>query len=59
MISKEQITMFKTSAETLYIAKDYISATPLFFKTWFAIQDFILLEKIGRSPKDHKSYRKQ
>lgn len=53
MNSKEQILQFKKSADTLYMGKDYTSATILYFKTWFAIQDFILLEKIGQSPKDH------
>jgi len=50
---KAQILRFKKSADTLYKDKDYTSATILYFKTWFAIQDFILLEKIGQSPKDH------
>ena len=45
--------MFKTSADTLYHAKDYTSATILYFKAWFALQDFILLRKLGYSPKDH------
>jgi len=45
--------MFKKSADTLYSQKDYTSATILYFKTLFAIQDFLLLEKTGESPKDH------
>ena len=53
MITKEQILVFKKSADTLYDSKDYTSATILYFKTWFAVQDFISLEKIGHSPKDH------
>lgn len=53
MIKKEQIKVFKGSADTLYIKGDYTSATILYFKTWFAIQDYILLEKEGQSPKDH------
>ena len=53
MITKEQILQFKHSADTLYNAKDYTSATILYFKTWFAIQDYVLLNKIGESPKDH------
>ena len=53
MITKEQILVFKRSADSLYASKDYTSATILYFKTWFAVQDFILLEKTGRSPKDH------
>lgn len=53
MISSKQILVFKKSADTLFGIKDYTSATILYFKTWFAIQDNILLEKIGRAPKDH------
>ena len=59
MISKKQILIFKTSADTLYISKDYTSATILYFKTLFAIQDFLLLERIGISPKDHTERFKQ
>jgi len=46
---------FKESADILYGSRDYTSATILYFKTLFAIQDFLLLEKIGESPKDHNS----
>lgn len=53
MISEEQILIFKRSADSLYVAEDYTSATILYFKTWFAIQDFALLRKMGQSPKDH------
>ncbi len=53
MITKEQLLIFKKSADILYVSEDYTSATILYFKTWFAIQDFILLEKLGQSPKDH------
>ncbi len=53
MITKTQILIFKSSADTLYKARDFTSATILYFKTLFAIQDFLLLEKIGESPKDH------
>lgn len=53
MITKSQILVFKDSAETLFQKKDYTSATILYFKTLFAIQDFLLLEKTGDSPKDH------
>lgn len=45
--------MFKGSADALFLKGDYTSATILYFKTLFAIQDFILLEEIGESPKDH------
>jgi len=53
MITFDQILIFKNSADTLYLKKDYTSALILYFKTWFAIQDLILLQKIGESPKDH------
>src|SRR3989338_4934343 len=53
MITKEQILVFKKSADSLYKSGDYTSATILYFKTWFALQDYILLEKIGQTPKDH------
>ena len=55
MISIPQILVFKKSADTLYTSGDYTSATILYFKTLFAIQDFVLLEKEGESPKDHNS----
>lgn len=53
MITKKQILVFKKSADSLYVSKDYTSATILYFKTWFAILDLILLDKTGQSPKDH------
>ena len=53
MIKKENILQFKRSADSLYSAKDYTSATILYFKALFAVQDYILLGKIGQSPKDH------
>ncbi|MEW6063078.1 MAG: hypothetical protein AB1571_01775 [Nanoarchaeota archaeon] len=53
MITKEQILIFKKSADNLYRLRDYTSATILYFKTWFAIQDYILLNKVGQTPKDH------
>ncbi|HLC46716.1 MAG TPA: hypothetical protein VJI75_03155 [Candidatus Nanoarchaeia archaeon] len=53
MITKQQISIFKKSADTLYSSGDYTSATILYFKTLFAIHDFLLLEETGNSPKDH------
>lgn len=53
MITKKQILIFKRSADNIYLSKDYTSAVILYFKTLFAIQDFLLLEKTGSSPKDH------
>jgi len=54
MITSERILVFKKSADSLFLAEDYTSATLLYFKTLFAIQDFVLLNEIGESPKDHK-----
>ncbi|MFC1741887.1 hypothetical protein ACFL3V_05105 [Nanoarchaeota archaeon] len=54
MITKEQILVFKRSADSLYGLEDYTSATILYFKTLFAVQDLLLLDKVGESPKDHK-----
>ncbi|PIZ52502.1 hypothetical protein COY27_00120 [Candidatus Woesearchaeota archaeon CG_4_10_14_0_2_um_filter_33_13] len=59
MITKQQILVFKCSADALYKSKDYTSATILYFKTLFAIQDFVLLEESGESPKDHTSRFRQ
>src|SRR3989338_6894366 len=53
MITKQQILVFKHSADTLHTNADFTSATILYFKTLFAIQDFVLLDKTGESPKDH------
>jgi len=55
VITKEQILVFKKSADTLYNSRDYTSTTILYFKTLFAIQDFVLLNEIGESPKDHNA----
>lgn len=53
MITRQQIMVFKHSADTLYSKSDFTSATILYFKTLFAMQDFLLLERAGESPKDH------
>jgi hypothetical protein len=55
VINIQQILVFKKSADTLYFTGDYTSATILYFKTLFAIHDYILLEEIGESPKDHNN----
>ncbi|MFH0752765.1 MAG: hypothetical protein V1914_04190 [archaeon] len=47
--------VFKSSADILYSSRDYTSATILYFKTLFAVKDFLLLEEIGESPKDHSA----
>ncbi|MEK6939078.1 MAG: hypothetical protein AABX04_08625 [Nanoarchaeota archaeon] len=59
MITIKQILVFKVSAETLYLSKDYTSATILYFKVLFAIQDWLLLNKVGESPKDHNDRFRQ
>ncbi|MFH1589748.1 MAG: hypothetical protein ABIB43_04240 [archaeon] len=53
MTSKEQVFMFKKSADRIFKSSDFTSATIIYFKTLFAIHDFILLQKIGYAPKDH------
>ena len=53
MITQEQIKIFKKSADAVYSSGDYTSATILYFKTWFAINDYVLLKRLGYSPKDH------
>jgi len=47
------IKSFKNSAELVYNARDYTSATILYFKCLFAILDLIILQKKGKMPKDH------
>ncbi|MBI2577140.1 hypothetical protein HYV84_08055 [Candidatus Woesearchaeota archaeon] len=39
MVTKAQVSVFQRSAERIYLDKDYTSATILYFKTWFALQD--------------------
>ncbi|MFH1850571.1 MAG: hypothetical protein ABH879_10430 [archaeon] len=53
MSDKLLIHKFKESSDLVYDSEDYTSATILYFKTLFAIHDFILLKKIGTAPKDH------
>jgi uncharacterized protein (UPF0332 family) len=53
MVTLEQIKIFNNSANQVYKLEDYTSATILYFKTLFAIHDYILLQKIGYAPKDH------
>ncbi|MFH1175086.1 MAG: hypothetical protein V1725_08215 [archaeon] len=53
MNEKNHVLMFKASADTLFRMKDYTSATILYFKTWFALHDYLLLKKLGITPKDH------
>jgi len=49
----KNIQMFLSSAQLVYKATDYTSATILYFKAAFAAIDIILLQKEGKSPKDH------
>lgn len=58
MITKQQILVFKQSADTLHATSDFTSATILYFKTLFAIQDFPLLEKIGEKTDFKNQYLK-
>lgn len=49
----ENIKSFLASAELVYEKGDYTSATILSFKAFFAVLDFIILKKFGKTPKDH------
>lgn len=47
------IRMFWKSAGLVYNAKDYTSATTLYFKCLFVLLDLIILRKKKITPKDH------
>ncbi|MDP3765354.1 MAG: hypothetical protein Q8R04_02475 [Nanoarchaeota archaeon] len=47
------IKNFRNSAEVVYRTGDYTSSTILYFKYLFVVLDFIILQKIGKTPKDH------
>ena len=49
----KNIKMLKNSADLVYNTKDYTSATILYFKLLFAVLDYIILIKEGKTPKDH------
>lgn len=49
----KNIKNFKNSAEIVYKTGDYTSATILYFKCLFVVIDLIILEKLGKTPKDH------
>lgn len=53
MGTKELAIQILKSAEMVFSLQDYTSATVLYFKAWFVIQDYMLLIHIGHSPKDH------
>ncbi len=50
---KQRLPVVLQSADTIFGTGDYTSATILYFKTWFLALDILLLEKEGKSPKDH------
>ena len=55
-MEKDLIKNIKTlleSARLVYKAKDYTSATILYFKAAFVVLDLILLKARGKTPKDH------
>jgi uncharacterized protein (UPF0332 family) len=47
------IKTFFSSGELVYKAKDYTSATILYFKCLFVLLDYIIFLKFGKTPKDH------
>lgn len=49
----KNIKNFKKSAEIVYNIGDYTSSTILYFKSLFVILDLIILQKKGKTPKDH------
>jgi len=56
--SEEEILLdnsrtFFSSAKTVYLKKDFTSATILYFKALFSIVDLRILKDKGKSPKDH------
>lgn len=49
----KNMQMFLASAQLVYKAGDYTSATILLFKAVFVATDIILLKAEGKTPKDH------
>jgi len=49
----KNIKNFKNSAEVVYGTRDYTSSTILYFKCLFVVMDLIILQKKGKTPKDH------
>ena len=49
----DNIKNFLQSADIVYSNKDYTSATILYFKALFCALDLIILQKFGKTPKDH------
>jgi uncharacterized protein (UPF0332 family) len=52
-VLRENAKRFLSSAKLIYETKDYTSATILYFKCLFAILDLKILEKTGKTPRDH------
>lgn len=50
---KARLPLVVKSAELVFRSADTTSATILYFKVWFLAIDILLLDKEGRSPKDH------
>ncbi|MFT4310764.1 MAG: hypothetical protein ACMXYC_03975 [Candidatus Woesearchaeota archaeon] len=53
MSTPQQIQQFLSSAQLIYNTGDYPCTAILYFKTLFALHDYMLLQKIGYAPKDH------
>lgn len=49
----KNIKSFRNSAQMVYNSGDYTSSTILYFKCLFVVLDFIILQKKGKTPKDH------
>ncbi|HIG95446.1 TPA: hypothetical protein HA249_00950 [Candidatus Woesearchaeota archaeon] len=50
---KQRLPIVLQSADAVFEMGDYTSATMLYFKAWFLALDILLLDKEGKSPKDH------
>ena len=50
----KNVKTFLSSASLVYNSQDYTSAAILYFKTLFAVLDFIILKAYGKTPKDHQ-----
>lgn len=50
---KKNVILFLKSADMVYGAGDFTSATILYFKTAFVAIDYVIYTKKGVAPKDH------
>ncbi len=50
----KNIKTFLASADLVYNTKDFTSAAILYFKALFASLDYLILAKVGQTPKDHE-----